>query len=484
MPYSIFYLTLIVYWLFFFRHILFKPYSICASEALTYDFGNTIQAGRCWRKGKLPTDPYHFDDFMGVCMGLLYPINIICAYISSFVKLDTTWKIQVLNLLGHNLLMSFFAFHLFNVYHNPYIALFGALAWSYASWHIKQSLWYTQSFCWITATLTFLELKNPVLAGVSLGMLYLSGHPRLFTYFTYLLVGYFLVRWWFPIKVGIIALLIGGYQLYRYYRYSKNNIAFTRTYEEKVAIGRIPWWYYITMFIPWRSNGYLFGMGYQEVTFYVTPLIGYFALFSRGHSWIQVPLCIILSSGGWLFKVTHKLMARFPQYWGYFAMLGMVVLGVDGLTKFSLQNKQLILLDILLAVMLLRNSNLLPLYPLSQWTKKPSEWFNTPLMRYFENNCGQYKVNNLPYPVYRGQVNKIRTVGYTGGNHTKELGRMLSIPRDGIVPYNWFEFMPDDNRVEAFGIKYHLGDRPSDNPKWVKIEEFDNLWMNTYLSIS
>lgn len=465
----IFYITLTLYWTFFFRKILLNPYCICASEALTYDFGNMIQAGRCWREGKLPTDPYHFGDFLGVCMGLLYPINILCALLSSDKHLDRTWKIQVANLLGHMLLMSFFAYHLFG---GDYIGLFGALAWTYAAWHIKQSLWYVHSFCWITATLLFMELHNPNLAGVSLGLLVLSGHPRLFIYFMYLLVPYLLFRHWSFKELAILSLwiyVISFKQIAKWYWYSKTSITLHRTYQEKVAIGCIPWWYYITMFIPWRSNGYLFGMGYQEVTFYVTPLVGFFALFGTGHCWLMVPVCVILSGGGWLFRIFHKLMARFPEYWGYFAMLGVIILGVDGLRHLQLNNKQLILTSSLLAVLLLRNSSLLPLYPLAQWANKPSEWFDQPIWKYLKGK----KVNNLPYPVYRGHVNEIYTLGYTGGNHPTNLS--MKIPRDGIMPYNWFDY---NKGTPPFN--YHYGEQPND--KWHKVEGFDKLWCNIPIS--
>ena len=474
MPNNLFYLALITYWLIFFRHILVNPFVICASEALTYDFGNMIQAGRCWKRSSPPSDPYHFYDFTGLCMGLFYPLNILSACIMSSVKLDTAWKVQVYNLLFHNLLMSFFAYHLFG---GGYIGLFGALAWSYGAWHIKQSLWYVQTFCWITATLLFFETHNPIMAGVSLGMLYLSGHIRLFAYFTYLLIPYFIIRHIFPLQSFLIAFAISGYQLYRYYRYAKGNIAMTRTYEEKVKVGRVPLWYYITMFIPFRPNGYMFGVGYQEISFYVTPLIGLFALSSRSHCWLLVVGGIILSGGGKIFKLSQKLMARFPQYWGYFAMLGMVVCGVDGLRQYQLDDKQLILLTLLLSVLLLRNSSLLPIYPLAGWSKKPSKFFETPMLQFLKGK----KVNNLPYPVYRGQVNQIYTLGYTGGNHDKELGKILNLPRDGIGEYNYFDYNTDTDKTEELGIEYHIGNKPSNNTKWKKVIGYDNLWQNTHI---
>ena len=462
MSHGLAYFALTAYWLFFFKHVIAHPYSICASEALTYDFPNMVHSGRYWRKGKLPEDPYHWKDYLGVVIGQLYPVNILFAWLSSFISLDRAWYLYVINLLGHHLVMSLVAYHLFG---GGLVGLFGALAWSYAGFHIKQSFFYVHSFFWITVTLA---TGSPW----ALGMLYLAGHPRIFIYFTYLTA----IFYW---KIIPLAVLIASYQLYRYWKYSKKSVTTNRTYESKTVVGKVPWWWYITMALPVRHEGYVGGVGYQEVNFYVTPLVCLFALFAIPNNLLLtggIVLCITLSRGGILFKRLNKLMMRFPQRWGYFAMLGVVMLSVNGITLVHMNQNQKIFVVMLTGVLLLKNSSMLPLYPFGQWAKKPSYYYDTLLLRCLS---GKGIVNNLPYPVYRGYLNKIYTVGYTGGNYLSELADKLNLPYDGVAPYNWFDYKEDGPELDKFGIKYHIGKRPSKNPKWVHSKCFKNLWINT-----
>jgi len=84
---------------------------------------------------------------------------------------------------------------------------------TYCAYHIKQSLWYTQAFCWVTGTILFLDKGLPIYAGIALGILYISGLPRYSLYFSYLLIGYWILHP-FNLIVLPIALSIGGYQIY------------------------------------------------------------------------------------------------------------------------------------------------------------------------------------------------------------------------------------------------------------------------------
>jgi len=235
-------------------------------------------------------------------------------------------------------------------------------------------------------------------------------------------------------------------------------------------------WEYLFFIIPIRYRDYYDNVGSQGGNFYLTPLVFFFALFGNPLGWIFVVTCMFLSLGGRLFKLVHLIMLRLPFYWGYFVALGIVALSVDGLRKFALNNQQLILLNILLGNLLFFNKGWLPVYPYNHWTKPPSAWFDTPLLKYLEENARGYRVNNLPYPVYHGQINHIKSMGYMGGNHLKEQGIFRGVDRVGAGAYNWFDFLPDSVKLDQYGVKYHIGDRPSNDPKWVKV--FDGLWEN------
>ena len=474
MPDSIFYIALIGYWMVFFKNVFCHPFSLCYGEALDYEFPTFRLCGKYWRKLKLPQDPYYFKDFAGARPGIYYPLNILLSYISSFFKLDAAWRIYVFNVLFHSLLTSLFAYHLFG---KGLIGLFGALAWGYSAYHIKTNLWYVQTFTWITATVYFVEHLYPIQAGVSLGLLLLCGHPLLVGFFCALLPFLAIFKGLLTPTPYLLGFLIGFPQIWAFWRYRKVSVQSTLTYEDKVKVGSLPLWVYTSIFLPLRIREKIAGVGYEEWNFYVTPLVCFFALWGRGDCWVLLAISVVLSMGGGVFKLFSKVLPRYPHRFGYFAMLAVIVLGVDGLRRWNLNDTQLILLNILLGGLLLFNRDLIEIYPFSQWKKKPSEHFETPLLKFLEENTKGYRVNNLPFPVYTGQINHIKTCGYSGGNHNKELGKFLNIPKMGYAPYNWFDWKPDGEELDGYGIKYHIGEKPSD-PKWISTE-FSNLWMNT-----
>jgi len=266
-----------------------------------------------------------------------------------------------------------------------------------------------------------------------------------------------------------IGLVIGLPQILAYKRYKNISGRKNWAYEDNIKEGRYRLWEYLFMFIPFRYRDFIYGIGYEEWHFYVSPLALLFVL-GTGHCWYLLIIAIILSTGGILFKWLNRFMFRFPSRWGYFAMLATIILAVEGYrTHFN------ILYIPLLMFFMLFNRDLIDLYPFNQnpWGKPPSFFFDTPLLKYLETHAKGYRVNNLPFPAYTGQINHIETVGYTGGNHTKELGEKLNIPKHGYAPYNWFDFKEDGKELDDFRIKYHCGKQPLG---WVKV--MDNLWMN------
>ena len=471
---SVFYITLIGYWVVFFWNVFRHPFSLCYGETLDYEFTTFRLCGEYWRKFKIPQDPCYFKDFAGSRQGIYYPVNIIFSYIASFFKIDTAWRIHVFNILFHSLLTSFFAYHLFG---KGLIGLFGALAWGYCAWHIKTQLYYVQGFTWITAALYFVEHLYPIQAGISLGLLLLCGHPLLVGVLCVLLPFLAVFKGLLTISTPLIAFTIGFPQIWAVWKYRKKAVGSTLTYEEKVKVGSLPVWVYAFMFLPIRIREKIAGLGFEEWNFYVTPLIGFFALFGRGDCWVLLAVAVCFSLGRSVFKLFSKFLPRFPHRFGYFAMLAIIVLGVDGLRRFNLPDKQLILLNVFLGLLLWFNRDLIHIHPFSQWTKKPSQSFETPLLKFLEENSKGYRVNNLPFPVYTGQINHIKTCGYTGGNHSIKLGQFLNIPKMGIAPYNWFDWRQDGELLDWFQIKYHIGKKPLD-PKWIPTK-FDNLWENT-----
>lgn len=471
-------LLLIGYFILFYWQIISNPYFICNAESLDCDFGTMKLAGEYWRKSKLPQDPYFYKILDGARTGLYYFPNIFFSWLSSFFSLDHSFIIYVVNVLLHQLATCIMAYYLFG---QGWIGLFGALAWSFSAYHIKRTLWAVELFTWLTASLLALKF-NPAYLSITLGMLLLSGHPPFVVYSFYLLGAYCVIHGIYPIAEILLAIMIGSPQIYAFYRYKKISIATKFGYENKTKEGNLPLWIYFFMFIPLSYRDYIADVGQEEWTLYVTPLVGFFACFSRNlELWGLFALAVFLSTGK-LWKYFHRFMFRWAYRWGYFAMLAVIGSGIDGLTRFNLNSTQLILLNIMLGILLFYNRyfiNPTPHYPKG---KKPSEIFNTPLLNYLETHAKGFVVNNLPYPVYTGQIKHIKTCGYSGGNHIKAVGSYLLIPTDGFAPYNWFQWKEDGKEVDRFGIKYHIGNRPSNDPKWQQVEGFDNLWLNTAIS--
>ena len=157
------------------------------SELLEYDFPIMRIAGECWKKGKMPHDDYYYEDFIGVRPFCLYPFNIFVSIAIASLTLNKGFILLLFFVLLHNLFTSFFAYYLFGA---GLIGLFGALAWTYMGYHQQQSITRTGAFMWLTATLLFLKLHNPVMAGISLGMMLLIANPPYTIYFIYSLCIY------------------------------------------------------------------------------------------------------------------------------------------------------------------------------------------------------------------------------------------------------------------------------------------------------
>lgn len=277
-----------------------------------------------------------------------------------------------------------------------------------------------------------------------------------------------------------IAFLISSYQIYRCLKYLRNSIRLSHSYSDKIEQGCMRDWEYLFLFIPIRYRDYYSQPGIQGGNFYLTPLVGVLALYGNPLFLIAALFCGILSTGGRLFKILSICMLRLPFYWGYFACLAIIIASVGGLRTLHLSTQKMAILCVLEGILLLFNSENLPLYPESMWTKSLDKWFNTPLLIWLEKNSKWYRVNNMQYPYYHGQVNHIKSMGYCGGNHTKDIHKKRGIPNVGCGGYDWFNFKEDGKELDNYQVAFHIGYEPKDK-KWVQSKEFKKLWINTNL---
>ena len=240
-------------------------------------------------------------------------------------------------------------------------------------------------------------------------------------------------------------------------------------------------WEYVFLFVPVRYRDYYSQPGVQGGNFYLSPLIGVLALKGNPIDLCATLFFILLSTGGVIFKFFSKFMLRLPFYWGYFACICLIFTSLDVLGSLHLSNTKLTLLCLVLGVLLLFNSFNLPLYPENMWTKPPSKYFNSPLLKWLEKNSNGLRVNNMQYPYYHGQINHIKSMGYCGGNHTLDIHKIRGIPNVGCGGYNWFDYREDGEDLDKFGVGFHIGDKPSQEEKWTQSKMFKNLWINKKL---
>jgi len=469
----------LIYFVAFWWQVIKNPFSIATAESIDHDFPIMVHSGRAWRKGKIPEDKVFFRHLTGIKTGVFYPPNILGSWLSSFGGLDYAWKIYVTNVLLHHWATVLCAFLLFG---GGLVGLFGAIAWGFMSYHIKSTLWYAQTFTWITATILALEHNQFWLAGICLGMLILSGHAPFVLYFSYALVGWGLMTGKATYLTLLVGFLIGLPQIIPYYRYQKLNISAKYTAQEKTEIGSLPGWAFLFMFLPIRLRAYVGKIGHEEWCFYVGPLIMFFALFGKGSCWLLFWLSIMLSLGGGVYVLFSKFLIRMPYRIGYFTALATVVLGVDGLRTciqiFQLNNQHLALLCVLLGITMWFSRDFILLEPFNGYGERPSKTFKTPLLEFLEANSGGHKVNNLPFPVYAGLINRLNVLPYTGGNHDVSVGNFLKVPKLGHAPYDWFYWNEDSDIVDMYDIGWHVGYKPSDDPKWMKVPCQKALWVN------
>src|ERR1700690_853851 len=115
-----------------------------------------------------------------------------------------------------------------------------------------------------------------------------------------------------------------------------------------------------------------------------------------------------------------KFLPRIPARWCWSFQFALGWMAVSGLHNLRLTNNTLICLCLIQTFDLLwHNWNLIPTRPYSELYNRPSLAFRGSLARFLEENLGQDRVSGLPYPLFTGHINELRTLGYCGGMQLK-----------------------------------------------------------------
>lgn len=370
---------LVLYHFLFFRKFYKDPFLNSTGELLSTHFPHWIWMGRQMNKNKLwlKDDIYYYEPMSIPFLSSFYPIHIITAWISTRLSTDSSFKLLHFTILAHYILGSFLSYFMLLQWFPPLISLFGALTISYvgASQRVQNPcIAYTMA--WIPGCFI-----DGYMGAFSFGMALLSGYyPTLIYMFPFIA---------FMNPFALFGFFLGMPQLVPFLAYWPHSIRHGSKVDKKFGAMSI----FRTIFQGWRGydKGVLFfetalGMGLATLLwatnlFSTTTLIACF--------------CFFLAFG--FFKVPFRVPARFLYPACFFFTLS----SCQALMQFSDTTNQLLIL--VQGFLLLSNANLYPLWPFTEWQKRPSEWFNK------EN----YDIKSFPY--FTGYFHGIKTGGYTGG---------------------------------------------------------------------
>lgn len=375
-------IILLAYHVLFFRRQYLEPFRNSTGELLSTHFPHWVWMGRQLRRCKLPfkDDIYYYQPAAIPFLSTFYPPHWIAAWATK-TGADTSFKVLHYLILAHYILASWLAYSMCRQWWSHEVALFGALTLTYmgAAQRIQNPcIAYTMAWvpgCFISGGLGVLSFGMAILAGYWPVLVYMAPWIALNN------------PW------ALCGVTLGLPQIIPFASYWPKSIRHGQ--KPPKNFGAVPWWRFLQApVIGYR--GYIRGVLFFEsvVSFGLVPL---FALFSTSRAWAIVLFSAVMASG--LLPVPFRVPARFMYPFAFFATW----MACSGLSNLGLDYSTLWIILLVQGVILLRNATLYPLWPFTEWQKKPSEWFEKET----------YDANVFPY--FTGYFHERRTKGYTGG---------------------------------------------------------------------
>lgn len=431
------------------------------SELLSTFFPTWIWQGREWAKGRIPKyDPYFWiNAHAHPVISTFYPPQILSSWWGAKQRnLDVSFRIICGFIYAHILLCLVGWFTLILSFASPLIALFGAITFSLSAYNWKQQPCFIYTIAWFPWLLLGISSNNLPLSAMSFGMVLLAGYYPIGIQIV-LISLLATIAWgssllWLPIGV-----LIGLPQLVPFLRYLPKTI---RTHKVS-SLGKVPWWHPFSLLTPklFRSN--FGGVGYWEMSYYV-GLIPLFLAFSSSSRAVWLLVCSYLLMLGFM---SHKL-PRIPARWCFTFQFAIGWMAVNGLNNLHLTERVLVCLIMVQTFDLIwNNSDLIPTLPYSELPKKPSLAFSNPLTKYLKENLREdERVSGLPYPLFTGHINQIRTLGYSGGMQLKLMAKFRNDKNpDGNGSHDWFKDNDDDSKLTEYRVRFAYSRKKPD--RWL-----------------
>ena len=173
-------LSLILFHLAFFRRFyLQNPFIYATGEPLELEFPAGRYLGECLRRGKLPhDDPYHFPYYTSLpILSSYYPPHQFISWLQSMLPLNLAWLVHSWGTVLHYLWASIGAFLFFSAMSmNSWISFFGAITLTHCGYAVKQNAPIIYTLSWIPWVLYASQIHDPILWGISTGLMLLAGY--------------------------------------------------------------------------------------------------------------------------------------------------------------------------------------------------------------------------------------------------------------------------------------------------------------------
>lgn len=445
---------LLIFWYLFFFKFFTKPYKFSTGEHLENYFNHFIWLGRQLRKGKsiIRDEFYYYYPSQIPFLCTFYPFHTPMAYICSYLSLNGAFLTYTAYLLIHYLFASYMANMAFLAMgFSPLIAFTGAISITYAMrfLNLNQSLAFTP--CWMPLVVYGIVTANPFLAGLGLIMMFYAGYTTMMIYLMPVAAILAFQYMSFPqiVYMGITA-FIGIFPLFIWTSmYYKRTVRTKTTYEQK-AIGSVPIWHFISLFIPMNLN--FNGVLYVELTYRVGRIIALAALL--GMEW---PFGLLGLLSFWMMMGKYlkaPILLRIPAKWSYCLSWCLVLLGMGGLS--SLDGDLLLMICLAQLVdVLVTHPSIMFMWPFTEWAEKPSRLFHgRRLVQYLYSHLDQCRVSGLPWPLRTGYINKFRSLGYKGGSCLKAIAKFYNFDSNGSPYHDWFMLRKDDEELDKKGVRF------------------------------
>lgn len=427
-------------------------WKLSRSELLSTFFPTWVWQGRMWAKGKVPKyDPYYWiNAHAHPVISSYYSPSVFLSILASCIKLDKAFKLLTGLLISHIILGAVGWYTLIYSWSNNGVALFGAITFTLAGYNWKQQPCTQYTIAWFPWLLCGIATGNYWLAGVSSGMIYLAGYYpigiQILAVATLATFGWWTgpsTLLWIPIGV-----LIGLPQLIPFIKYLPKTIRSKKVSEA----GKVPWWHFASLVFPKAFRFHINGVGYWEMSYYIGIIPLLTVWYTSSHAWI-----LVLASSSLMLGACGKLLPRIPARWAYTFQFSLAWCAVSGLANLHLPDYVVALLCIIQAYDLWHNNSpLLVNHPYAELYNKPSWAFNTRLTRYLNEHLkSNERVSGLPYPLFTGHINQIKTLGYCGGMQLKLMAKWRGDDSsDGKGEHDFFKSNGDSNGLNIARVKF------------------------------